>query len=78
MDTLGLVYYKKGLYDNAISEFEDSMAKLPRNPLVRYHLGLAYLKKGDKAKAKAQLTQALEFSNSFEGADDARKLLEGL
>jgi Flp pilus assembly protein TadD len=78
MDTLGWVYYKKGLYDSAISEFRDSMAKLPRNPVVRYHLGLAYLKKGNKAGAREQLSRALELSNSFDGADDARKVLAEL
>ena len=36
MDTLGWVYYKKGLYDSAINEFSDSLAKIPDNAIVHY------------------------------------------
>ena len=31
MDTLGWIYYKKGLYGNAVQEFSDSLEKLPEN-----------------------------------------------
>jgi len=41
MDTMGWVYYKKGLYDSAIREFTDSLEKIPDNADVHYHLGLA-------------------------------------
>jgi tetratricopeptide (TPR) repeat protein len=46
MDTLGWIYYKKGLYGNAVQEFSDSLEKLPENATVNYHLGAALLKKG--------------------------------
>jgi tetratricopeptide (TPR) repeat protein len=75
MDTLGWVYYKKGLYDSAIGEFKSSLAKAPENPTVVYHLGLAYHKKGEPDKARAELARALELNNGFDGADQARALL---
>jgi tetratricopeptide (TPR) repeat protein len=75
MDTLGWVYYKKGLYDSAISEFKASLAKAPDNPTVAYHLGLAYHKKGEADKARVELKRALDLSGSFDGADQARQLL---
>ena len=31
MDTLGWVYYRKGIYDSAIGEFKGSLAKAPDN-----------------------------------------------
>jgi len=75
IDTLGWVYYKKGLYDNAISEFSDAVEKLPQNPVVRYHLGLAYYKKGDNDKAKKEFEKALSLNSSFDGAEEAKKIL---
>jgi len=78
MDTLGLVFYKKGLYDSAIGEFQDSAAKIPETASVRYHLGMVYFKKGEKARAKTELQKALSLSKTFAGADEARKVLKGL
>jgi tetratricopeptide (TPR) repeat protein len=75
MDTLGLIYYKKGLFDSAIGEFMDSLEQVPDNAVVRYHLGLAYYKKGDKNPAKAELEKALNLDEEFEGADEARQIL---
>jgi tetratricopeptide (TPR) repeat protein len=76
MDTLGLVYYKKGLYGNAISEFLDSIELIPKNPIIHYHLGLAYNGKGEKELAQNALKHALELSNDFEGSGKAKELLK--
>jgi tetratricopeptide (TPR) repeat protein len=78
MDTLGLIYYKKGFYDNAIAEFTDSLNKIPDNAMVHFHLGLAYHKKGDKDRARAELKKALDLDQKFDGADEARQILSKL
>ncbi len=78
MDTLGMAYYKKGLYGNAANEFLDSSLKLKNNPVVFYHLGLAYYKKGDKSQAIASLKKALKMDSSFKEADHAKKILAEL
>ncbi|MCP3873926.1 MAG: tetratricopeptide repeat protein, partial [Desulfobacteraceae bacterium] len=78
MDTLGWIYYKKGLYGNAIQEFSDSLEKIPGNAIVHYHLGAAYFKYDKKEKAKHELLKALEINENFEGAQDARKILAEL
>jgi len=75
MDTLGWVYYRKGLYDSAIAEFKASLAKAPENPTVAYHLGLAYHKKGETDKARAELNRALDLSGSFDGAGEAKRII---
>jgi tetratricopeptide (TPR) repeat protein len=75
MDTLGLIYYKKGLYDSAIGEFSDSLEKIPDNAIVHYHLGMAFHKKGDNDRAKTQLEKALSLNQNFDGADEARQIL---
>lgn len=78
MDTLGYVYYKKGLYGNAASEFLDCLEKIPDNPVVHYHLGMTYHKKGDKALAAKQLEKALELNKTFDGSDVAQAILKEL
>ena len=75
MDTLGLVYYRKGLFESGISEFKESLEKLPENATVNYHLGLALYATGDVEKAKVSLEKALAISSDFKGADEARSIL---
>jgi tetratricopeptide (TPR) repeat protein len=78
MDTLGWVYYKKGLYDSAIAEFTDCLEKMPDNATVIYHLGMAYYQKGDLEKARMELKKALKLDKNFSGADQAKKILTEL
>jgi tetratricopeptide (TPR) repeat protein len=78
MDTLGLIYFKKGLYDIAIQEFTDSLEKIPDNPIIHYHLGRAYYKKGNKELARVELEKALSLDDSFDGSEEARQILSEL
>jgi tetratricopeptide (TPR) repeat protein len=77
-DTLGWIYYKKGLAMLAVPPFERSVKLDPRNPVFRYHLGLAYLKAGDSTRARAALQEALSLAPDFTGAADARQMLVSL
>jgi Flp pilus assembly protein TadD len=61
-DTLGWIYLKKNLPDNAIDIFRDLVVRNPDQATYRYHLGMAYAQKGDKAKAIPALTRALELN----------------
>src|SRR5262249_9495995 len=42
-DTLGWIYYKKGLYSLAVPALLESTSKEPQNPVYHYHLGAAYV-----------------------------------
>jgi putative PEP-CTERM system TPR-repeat lipoprotein len=77
-DTLGFVYYKKGLTAQAISTLKPIAEKDPGNAVYRYHLGLAYAGAGDSALAKQSLTQALALKSDFQGAREAKDLLGSL
>jgi tetratricopeptide (TPR) repeat protein len=77
-DTLGWVYYKKGLNTLAIGSFQSSIEKDQKNPLYHYHLGLAYAKNGDKDRARDSLKQALSLNPKFDGAAEAQKTLASL
>jgi tetratricopeptide (TPR) repeat protein len=74
-DTLGWVYYRKGLAQHAIAAFERAVAKAPDNPVYQYHLGLAQLKDGNDTQGRAALKRALAMKSDFNGADEARKAL---
>ena len=52
-DTLGWVYYRKGLYANAVRHLE--RAAPGGKAAAHYHLGLAYAKVGDFARAEKAL-----------------------
>lgn len=58
-DTMGWIYLKKNLSDNAIEIFRDLVAKEPKHSTYRYHLGMALSQKGDKLRALQELQSAL-------------------
>jgi putative PEP-CTERM system TPR-repeat lipoprotein len=74
-DTLGWIYYKKGLASLAIDPLEQSARTDPSNAIYQYHLGFAYLKAGDKRKGRAALERALKLKPDSEMAAEARKAL---
>ncbi|MCD6298402.1 MAG: tetratricopeptide repeat protein, partial [Deltaproteobacteria bacterium] len=76
MDTLGWIYYLKGSYLNAIAEFQDSLERDQGNPVINYHLGLAYFKNKQSDAAKEFLEKALKIDKNFKGAEDARRILK--
>lgn len=77
-DTMGWLYYKKNAYLLAISLLKEAAEKLPANPVVHFHLGMAQYKNGDKDGAKRSLQAALKLAQSFSGSDEARKVLSEL
>ena len=88
-DTLGWVYYKKGLYSAAAEQLRkavtvDEAAARANNgvptPTYHFHLGVALAAKGDKAGARREIESALRLSGktSFPEADEARKALATL
>lgn len=57
-DTLGRIYYRKGLYDMAANELKSALSKDGR-PVVKFHLGLIYLKLGNPATGKELIARAV-------------------
>jgi tetratricopeptide (TPR) repeat protein len=77
-DTLGWVYYKKGSYRAAIDTLKECVRQDPKSAVYQYHLGMAYLKNGENANAKASLSEALKLSQSFPGVEEAKQALAKL
>lgn len=74
-DTLGWIYLKKNLSDNAIQIFADLVKKEPNHSTYRYHLGMALSQKGDKPRALKELEQALQSNPPKEEAAKIRELI---
>jgi Flp pilus assembly protein TadD len=50
---------------------------VPENPRIRYHLGVAYARRGKKAEARREIEQALK-TPAFAEAAEARRALDTL
>jgi tetratricopeptide (TPR) repeat protein len=77
-DTIGWIYLKKNLSDNAIDILRDLVAKQPNHSTYRYHLGMALSQKGDKTKALEQLKEALKYNPSKEEKQQIQDLINRL
>ncbi len=78
LDTSGWVRFKRGELQQALPVLERAVARAPGSRLVHYHLGMAELSAGQRARARANLEAAVSGAASFPGADDARTTLAGL
>ena len=82
-DTLGWIYYQKGVYGSAISMLQEA-AKLqskqhgPDNPNIHYHLGMAYAKAEKPVLARQQLELVLKINPNYSEAAEVKKQLDSL
>ena len=77
-DTLGWVYYQKGLAGLAVSTLKEAASQGASSPNIHYHLGLAYLKNGNKAEARSTLQHVLKLSPAFPAAEEVRRAMASI
>jgi tetratricopeptide (TPR) repeat protein len=91
-DTLGWVYYRKGLNDAAVEQLQRAVTLAAKrggdNSLYRWHLGAALAAKGDRAAARRELQKCQELYAAEQQRtpkpptatpiDDVRRTLESL
>jgi len=58
-DTLGWIYLKKNLTDNAIDTFRNLVVQSPNSSTYHYHYAMALVQKGDLVSAKKECQSAL-------------------
>ncbi len=75
LDTLGWIQYRQGKTLTAFETLGEAHRKLPNNPTILYHYGLAAHDLGHDAKARESLQRAIEIDPDFNGAEKARQLL---
>ena len=78
MDTLGWIYLKKNLSDDAVRTFRGLVEAEPKRAMYHYHYGMALLQKGDKPSAKRELETAIKFNPSKDDAGKIQKLLASM
>lgn len=61
-DTYGWIEHRRGNTQEALRYLEPAAEGLPNDPLVQFHLGMAYVAAEETTKARAQLERALELA----------------
>ncbi|WP_284164860.1 tetratricopeptide repeat protein [Frigidibacter sp. SD6-1] len=70
-DTYGWIAYLNGNYGDALSELERAANGLPNDPMVQYHLAMAYKASGASADAAKRFAAAL----ALVAEDDSREFV---
>ncbi|MGA2712355.1 MAG: tetratricopeptide repeat protein [Bryobacteraceae bacterium] len=77
-DTLGWIYLKKNLTDNAIETFRTLVVQAPQNPTYHYHYAMALMQKGDRETAKKECQSALADKPNKEQETEIHQLMSKL
>jgi Flp pilus assembly protein TadD len=77
-DTLGLAYFKRGMYAQATELFREAANKVPDNATYQYHLGMAYQSEKRTSAARLHLERVLKINPNYENAGDVRRALAEL
>jgi tetratricopeptide (TPR) repeat protein len=77
-DTLGWILFKERDYVRALSLIQEGAEKLPDDPEVQVHLGMAYYMLQEENPARLALQQALGSQMDFPAKDTARQCLTNL
>jgi tetratricopeptide (TPR) repeat protein len=74
-DTLGWLFYEKGLYALSLIQLERAVA-LQDSALYQAHLAMAYIKSGDRDRGRAALERAQKQSPSLPEVREAQELMD--
>ena len=66
--TLGLVYFKLGIYPRAVAIYQNLVKDFPEEPTLRLNLGLVYLKTGQTEKAARELETVVKLAPEYRKA----------
>jgi tetratricopeptide (TPR) repeat protein len=77
-NTIGWIYYKKGIYKTASNYLKECADKDQKNATFQYQLGMTYSKLGNREDARRALLNALTLDPKFPEAQSARAALAQL
>lgn len=78
LDTSGWALLRSGDLQRAMPVLQRAESRDPASDLIRYHMAMAELQAGERARAQADLKAALAGSQMFPGESDARQKLASL
>lgn len=79
LDTVGWAYYRNKDFTRAVQYLERAVAGAGQAPLLRYHLGMAYLANDNPAGARQELRQAVGSAKAdYPGIEEAKAALQRL
>src|ERR1043166_1203484 len=77
-DTLGWILFKRADYQQALTILQESAVKLPQNPVVQFHLGMAAYMMGQPELARSAFEKALASTVDFPEKGEAQRRLASL
>ena len=77
-DTLGWILINSGDVEGGLVYLREAYSRASNQPEVHYHLAVALNGLGRTREARSHLQSALGLQKDFEGAADARRLLESI
>jgi len=77
-DTLGWIYLKKNLTDNAVDTFRTLVTQAPQSSTYHYHYAMALMQKGDLVTAKKECESALADKPKKEEENQIHQLMTKL
>ncbi len=75
LDTMGWLYFQKGVYPSARAEFEKSLKLNPESALTCYHYAMTLYRMKEFEEARVYFRKALKIDPDFKGASMAKNLL---
>ncbi|MGA9671305.1 MAG: tetratricopeptide repeat protein [Terracidiphilus sp.] len=79
-DTVGWIYFEKGIYPLAINNLQEALKlqdknKVPDNPDIHFHLGMSYEKSAQPVLARQQYEHVLKMYPNYRDASEIKKAL---
>ncbi len=75
-DTIGWVFYLKGVYPTSVVHLKGAAENQPANAVVQYHLAMAQAKNGDVAAGKKAYEAGMKLNSSLPEAAQALEIIK--
>jgi tetratricopeptide (TPR) repeat protein len=75
LDTLAMVHYRMGSFEKSATLMQRAVELAPKDPMLKLHLGMALIKKGDPARGKNLIRQALDSKARLPNEGEAKLML---
>jgi putative PEP-CTERM system TPR-repeat lipoprotein len=78
MDTLGWILVEQGNVNRGLPLIQKAIVQMPDSLDVRFHLGTAFMKSGNKAAARKEFEQILSVGKEFAKREEIKTMLKQL